>query len=452
MVAGFAAAPAVAITPPGPVNTKAVPSDITAPEFTWKRTDSPCAADGVLQGSDFSQPPPPTQTLNLSAAWSISRGDGVKVAVIDTGVTPNPRLPGLIGGGDFMGGNSNGLADCDAHGTLVAGIIAGAPSSSDGFSGVAPGAAIISIRQTSDAYSLQLPNGSNTNDPKLSKNAIDVRALARAVVRAANLGAKVINISVTECLAPGNNVDQTSLQSALWYASTVKDAVIVAAAGNTGDRQGCTQNPDVDVANPDDLRNWGGVSTVSSPSVFDQYVLSVGFTNATGQPSTNSLAGPWVGVGAPGTGLLSLSASGRGLTDAVPGQQGTLVPLAGTSFAAAYVSGTAALIRAKYPQLSRSQVVGRILATAHSPAHGVDNVIGYGFIDPLAALTASPQSLKQNFTRPVPMVMPPADPTPDRAPMIAALSVIVAAILGGIGVVIWWKLIARRKEPTYEQD
>lgn len=63
------------------------------------------------------------------------------------------------------------------------------------------------------------------------------------------------------------------------------------------------------------------------------------------------------------------------------------MPFWGTSFSAAYVSGVAALVRAKYPQLTAHQVINRIMQTAHNPPAGVDNRVGYGLVDPVAALT-----------------------------------------------------------------
>ncbi|EUA88632.1 subtilase family protein [Mycobacterium ulcerans str. Harvey] len=67
------------------------------------------------------------EMLNINEAWQFGRGAGVKVAVIDTGVTPHPRFPHLIPGGDYvMGGD--GLQDCDAHGTIVASMIGAAPA------------------------------------------------------------------------------------------------------------------------------------------------------------------------------------------------------------------------------------------------------------------------------------------------------------------------------------
>lgn len=63
------------------------------------------------------------------------------------------------------------------------------------------------------------------------------------------------------------------------------------------------------------------------------------------------------------------------------------MPFWGTSFSAAYVSGVAALVRAKFPKLSAHQVINRIRQTAHNPPRGVDNQVGYGVVDPVAALT-----------------------------------------------------------------
>ena len=88
--------------------------------------------------------------------------------------------------------------------------------------------------------------------------------LARAVVHAANIGARVINMSVVACIPVLKPVDQNALGAALRYAAVDNDAVLVSAAGNLGG-PGCAQNPDLDPTRPADPRNWGGVVTISTP-------------------------------------------------------------------------------------------------------------------------------------------------------------------------------------------
>jgi membrane-anchored mycosin MYCP len=98
-----------------------------------------------------------------------------------------------------------------------------------------------------------------------------------------------------------------------------------------------------------------------------------------------SLHGPWVGLAAPGTDIVGLSTSGQVINGSIDND--AVKPIAGSSFAAAFVSGVAALVRAKYPELSAHQVIRRLQATAHPPAGGRDSVVGYGVVDPVAALT-----------------------------------------------------------------
>jgi membrane-anchored mycosin MYCP len=345
-----------------------------------------CLVSGVLPGSDPGAVNPNQLALNLSGAWRYGRGDGQTVAVIDTGVRPGPRLPNVEAGGDFVE-STDGLTDCDGHGTLVAGLIAGQPGN-DGFSGVAPGARLISIRSTSARYA---PRNSGT-DPATARTALDVQTLARAIVRAADLGARIINVSAVTCLAAGKTLEQHELGAALRYAAVDKDVVIVAAAGNNraGLNAGsaCPSNPLSDPGRPDDPRNWAGVTSVSIPSWWQPYVLSVGALTADGRPSAFTMAGPWVGIAAPGENVASVgNADGGGLANALPNDQGDLFGLNGTSYAAAYVSGVAALVRSRFPALTAAQVVRRLTASAHGAARSPSNLVGAGIVDPVAALT-----------------------------------------------------------------
>lgn len=372
-----------AISPPE-VDPQIAPPAGSAGPVEAMTQRSACATTGVLPGSDPGAVNPNQLALNLSGAWKHSRGQGQTVAVIDTGVQPGPRLPHVEGGGDFIE-STDGLTDCDGHGTSVAGLIAGQPGP-DGFSGVAPEARLISIRQNSPRFAPRTPAA----DAAEARAAADVASLARSVVRAADMGARVINISVVTCVPADKQVDQTELGAALRYAAVEKDAVIVAAAGNTqgGVTTGsaCGSNPLS--GSPNDPRNWGGVSSVSVPSWWQPYVLSVGSLNATGQPSAFTMAGPWVGIAAPGENISSVSnAPGGGLSNGMLTDQDKLIPLSGTSYATAYVSGVAALVRSKFPDLSARQVVHRLTTTAQGAARSPSNVIGAGGVDPVAALT-----------------------------------------------------------------
>ncbi|GAB4992587.1 type VII secretion-associated serine protease mycosin [Mycobacterium avium subsp. hominissuis] len=382
------APPAAAIAPPTiDLAADIAPPDADpAPALPMKQ-NTVCATSAVLADSQFNTIPA-SDVFGVGELHNFARGDGQVVAVIDSGVQPVTRLARLRGGGDYLV-SGDGLSDCDHHGTLIAGIIAAAPSPKDGFVGVAPGAEIVSIRQTSAAFTEEhLPPGYGEAD----RSAANLMALAKAIVHAANLGATVINLSITACYDAGSPVDLRPLAGALYYAAVVHDAVIVAAAGNTGDQQHqtCQPNPGYDPANPGDARNWDGVRSVSLPSYFSDLVLSVAGTTLTGDPYVNSMPGPWVGAAAPSMNIVSLDP-----TEPQPGAltnaalvKGAPIPLNGTSFAAAYVSGLAALIREKYKDLSAHQVINRILATSHTPAQGLTNTLGAGIIDAKAALTA----------------------------------------------------------------
>lgn len=433
-----------AITPPNPDVAAAPPDGPPGPDGPMRKNGG-CVIGGVLPNSDLAKTPPPLTALQIEQAHKFSTGAGVIVAVIDTGVRPQPRLPGMIAGGDFVdpASGANGFDDCEGHGTIVAGIIGAAPAPTDGLIGVAPNAQILAIRQTSGAY-MPENQSANPDDPNNSRTAGDLRTLARAIVHAANMGARVINISVVSCVKVSSPVDQATLGGALKYAVEVKDALVVAAAGNVGGsidsgagNSACKSNPEADPTKPQDPRNWGGVTSVSSPSWFDDLVLSVGFVSPEGVRAENSMAGPWVDVAAPGSGIVSLSTRDDGsVINGVPGDEGGLVPIAGTSFAAAYVSGTAALLRSRFPQMTAREVATRIITTAHAPARGVDNTVGRGLIDPVAALTyevpidGAPAVTVQAAELSLPKPPPPPDSGPKRTAAIAigVMAVVVAAV------------------------
>jgi membrane-anchored mycosin MYCP len=420
------APPALAISPPS-IDPGAVPPDVTGPDQPTEQRVL-CSAPTTLPDSVFHDPPWSNTYIGVGDAHKFATGAGVTVAVIDTGVNASPRVPAEPGG-DFVDQAGNGLSDCDGHGTLTASIIGGRPSLTDGFVGVAPDARLLSLRQTSEAFE---PVGTqpNPNDPNATPAAGSIRSLARAVVHAANLGAGVINISEAACYKVSRPIDEISLGAAINYAVNVKGAVVVVAAGNVGGD--CGQNPLPDASTPADARGWTKVQTVVTPAWYAPLVLTVGGIGQSGVPSTFSMHGPWVGVAAPAEQIIALGGNGEPV-NALPGKEGP-VPIAGTSFAAAYVSGLAALVRQRFPDLTPVQVINRITATARHPGGGVDDLVGAGTISAVAALTwdipPGPTSAPFNVRRLPPPVFPPG---PDHRPIeIVTLSVLGLTLALGL--------------------
>ncbi|HSS24882.1 MAG TPA: type VII secretion-associated serine protease mycosin [Mycobacterium sp.] len=355
--------------------------------------------------------PRPNQLADqdLPRVWQLTRGAGQRVAVIDTGVSRHRLLPNVVAGGDYVY-TGDGTQDCDAHGTLVAGIIAAAPDpKADSFSGVAPDVTLISIRQSSAKFA--------PASDRSSTGVGDVDTMARAVRTAADLGASVINISSVACVPVASALDDRALGAALAYAVDVKNAVIVAAAGNTGGTAQCPpQRADA---------TWDTVTVAVSPAWYDDYVLTVGSVNAEGVPSAFTLAGPWVDVAAAGEAVTSLGSAS----------------LSGTSYAAPVVSGLAALIRARFPTMTARQVMQRIESTAHHPGAGWDPVVGNGTIDALAAVSTDPippSNTSKSDPAPVPIPPPLPPAPPDRKARNTALGgaaiclvALVAALVAG---------------------
>ncbi len=277
-------------------------------------------------------------------AWSTTRGAGVKVAVIDTGVDGSvPDLAGAIGSGtDVSGvGAANGqkpLGDAESanHGTWVASLLAGRGNGPGaGVLGAAPEATILPV---SVALGKAMgPVGSDTQ-------------IADAVRWAVDNGASVINMSLTR-----NTLDwPTSWDEAFQYAFD-HDVVIVAAAGNRG----------------------SGTTEVGAPATIPG-VLTVAGVDRAGTASFDASAqGITIGVSAPSEQLVGAN----------PG--GGYVQWAGTSGAAPLVSGAVALVRAAHPELKAPDVIERVIRTA-KPAGGTvpSPIYGYGLLDAAAAVTA----------------------------------------------------------------
>lgn len=204
---------AQAVSPP-PVDDSRLPGPArpAPPEPTVQR--ELCAVLSADSGAGDRGAPSQLAGLALPQVWQLTRGSGQRVAIIDTGVSPHRQLPGLVGGGDYVF-TGDGTQDCDGHGTVVAGIAAAAADSeSDSFSGVAPEATVISIRQSSTKFG-PLRDRSRTGFG-------DVDTMAKAVRTAADLGASVINISSVACVPVTSTLEDRALGAALAYAVDVK--------------------------------------------------------------------------------------------------------------------------------------------------------------------------------------------------------------------------------------
>lgn len=334
----------------------------------------------------------------------LATGAGQVVAVIDTGVAAVPRLAGrLRGGGDYLAGG-DGLDDCDGHGTDVALLLAGAADGTGTGAGMAPGAGLVSLRQSSARFAVR-------DDDGTERPAGEIRTLAAAVDRAVALGASVINVSEVVCV-PADRLDDVAapLRTAV-AAARRADVLVVAAAGNLDPAGTCTGDP--------------GLRPL--PALYDD-VLAVGAVDGDDRPAPFSVAGPWVDVAAPGVGL-----------PAPAGPEGAVV--SGTSYAAPLVAGTAALVRERFPMLTAGQVADRLRATARRPGAGRDDRVGDGVLDPSAALSTEPLLLvpgpggptaggtaggpgtPQGATAPLPV---PA-PRPPDLPAVAGIGAVAAA-------------------------
>ncbi|MCX5229063.1 type VII secretion-associated serine protease mycosin [Streptomyces sp. NPDC006553] len=317
--------------------------------------------------------PWPLQRVLLDELWQDTKGKGVRVAVIDTGVDDvNPQLKEAVdakagkdylkpdkknpGFGDEQRGKTDGTVDQVGHGTKVAGIIAARPHGGTGFVGLAPEATIIPIRQ---------------NDEKNSGKA---DTMAEAIKWAVAKGAHVINISqdTTQRLGP-----ETAMAKAVAEAIR-KNVVVVASAGNDG---------------------MDGTSKMTYPAAFPG-VLAVASSDRNNERAAFSQAGPMVGVAAPGVDIVSTVPGGGQCVDN------------GTSFSAPYVAGVAALLRAEHKDWSAAQIVARIEQTAVRSVNGRDDYVGWGVVDPVRALADSPGAPP---TAPTPDPRPPKPPAPEPA-------------------------------------
>jgi type VII secretion-associated serine protease mycosin len=283
---------------------------------------------------------------NIKDAQSISTGAGVTVAVIDSGSGPNPDLTqNMLSGRSIIRGRFGDLsADVDTvgHGTHVAGIIAGQRDNAIGITGIAPDAKILPIRILDSRG-----DGSESD-------------LVQAIRLAVDLGAKVINLSL------GGRTQTTALQLALEFAE-LNQVLVVAAAGN-----------------------GGSTANTTYPAGNDLTVAVTAVDQTSNAPSFNQ-RGAYIDVAAPGVSICStiridanVDASRR-----CAGSSEPYATMSGTSMAAAFVSGVAALVYSVRPELTAAQVRELITTTAKDiGVVGRDETFGSGLINAYAIFKA----------------------------------------------------------------
>jgi membrane-anchored mycosin MYCP len=344
-------------------------------------TSSPPAANVIADV------PWPQVRYDLAALSQVSQGAGVTVAVLDSGVdTVNPQLAGqVVAGGDMLDSTGDGRTDCVGHGTAVASIIAARPMPGAGLSGLAPAARILAIR-----VSDRIDNGEGVTGSG------DLQDLVDGIKEAVRRRPGVMNLSIS------TTADNPDLRAAIQSALDA-DIVVVAAAGNYHDRG--------------DPRPY--------PASYDG-VVGVGGIGADGQRVAKSQVGSYVDIVAPGDAVIGAAPGSGHVTNQ------------GTSFATPFVAATAALIRAKWPQLDRAEVVRRLLATA-DPAAGArpSPDYGYGVVNPMRALTELlPPVAGVAAITPTPVVQPGLGRLSQRpAPTALALGAAAVLVLSAAGVV-----------------
>ena len=324
-------------------------------------------------------------------------GAGMRVAVIDSGVdADHPQLRGQVAAGqDFLHNDPDGKQDCVGHGTAVAGIIAAKPTSNAGPRGLAPGATIVPIRVSEQT---------DTEDTGTSGEPASPARFAAAIDWAVTEGdADVINMSLVM------TADDDRVRAAV-AGAVAAGVVVVAAAGNHG--------------RPDET------NPTPYPASYPD-VIGVGAIGPNGVAGEFSQHGRYVDVMAPGS-EVTVAARGSGHVSG-----------SGTSYAAPFVSATAALIKQRFPTLTPAQVARRIFATADpAPGGRRSDQYGFGVLNPYRALTETlgPDSQPP----PAPAVMHTDDPATvalvARRAHAQDMSLLVAGI--GTGIVVLVVLVA----------
>ncbi|MFC7968920.1 type VII secretion-associated serine protease mycosin [Streptomyces cinereoruber] len=347
------------------------------------------------------------EALRTTEAWRTTRGEGITVAVLDTGVdAEHPDLEGsVLPGHDLIGfGAARGDRAWAQHGTAMAGIIAGhghGPDGEDGVLGIAPEAEILPVR-------VILESSDKARDKARKSRGT---ALAQGIRWAADHGADVINLSLGDDSKSAH--PDAGEDAAVQYALS-KGVAVVASAGNGGEKGDHASYPAA----------YPGVIAVTA---VDRYGTRASFSTRR-----------W---------YATVSAPGVDIVMAYPDRR--YYEGWGTSAAAAFVSGAVALVRAAHPDLTPAQIKTLLIDTARSrPEGGRSDAKGYGTVDPAAAIEAGarlkggdPKNTAAGYQG---RHFGPGPTAPAEEPRSFGL---LAPLLGGLGALLLLTAVVLRRTP-----